>query len=88
MQHLRIFKHYVIWIDAICINQNDISERNDQILRMKSVYHSARRAVAFLGSESEDSALAVEKMELRALYARNKDKPPYEYIFWENPEIL
>jgi hypothetical protein len=27
-----------IWIDAICISQDDIGERNNQILRMRQIY--------------------------------------------------
>src|SRR5438105_8679457 len=31
----------VLWIDAVCINQNDIPERNAQIRLMKRVYEGA-----------------------------------------------
>jgi len=27
-----------IWIDAVCINQNDVEERNVQVKRMRDIY--------------------------------------------------
>ena len=47
-----------IWVDAICINQNDISERNCQVAMMGSIYRSATRVVAFFheGAGNKDSA--------------------------------
>ncbi|EXM17742.1 Heterokaryon incompatibility [Fusarium oxysporum f. sp. vasinfectum] len=38
------------WIDAICINQEDIPERNAQVLRMKDIYEKAERIICWLGS--------------------------------------
>ena len=38
-----------IWIDAICINQLDIEERNAQVLKMKKIYPMARQVVVWLG---------------------------------------
>ncbi|CAM1507896.1 Fc.00g047440.m01.CDS01 [Cosmosporella sp. VM-42] len=45
-----------IWIDAVCINQNDISERNCQVAMMGLIYRSATRVVAFFheGAGNED----------------------------------
>jgi hypothetical protein len=38
-----------LWIDAICINQDDISERNHQVTQMGMIYKNAVRCVAWLG---------------------------------------
>jgi hypothetical protein len=38
-----------LWIDAICINQDDISERNHQVTQMGTMYKNAVRCVAWLG---------------------------------------
>jgi hypothetical protein len=43
-----------LWIDAICINQADITERNEQVQRMKMIYSKAIRVVIWLGSYQED----------------------------------
>jgi hypothetical protein len=37
------------WIDAICINQQDVEEKSQQILLMPKVYTSASRVLAWLG---------------------------------------
>jgi hypothetical protein len=49
-----------LWVDAICINQDDVEERNQQIQLMPDIYSGADRVVAFLGNESEDSNLGMD----------------------------
>ncbi|RYP57804.1 hypothetical protein DL770_010581 [Monosporascus sp. CRB-9-2] len=38
----------IIWIDAICINQNDTEERNRQVQSMAKIYAKASRVVVWL----------------------------------------
>lgn len=38
-----------IWIDALCINQDDIAERNEQVRHMLNIYQAAVRVVVWLG---------------------------------------
>ena len=38
-----------LWIDAVCINQDDIPDRNEQVSMMRSIYSGASYAVAWLG---------------------------------------
>jgi Heterokaryon incompatibility protein (HET) len=42
-----------IWVDAVCINQGDIPERNKQVARMRDIYARARVVWAFTGVETE-----------------------------------
>ncbi|KAH9828245.1 Heterokaryon incompatibility protein (HET) [Teratosphaeria destructans] len=44
-----------IWIDQICINQEDISERGHQVSIMKHIFRRAKEVVAFLGAEDDRS---------------------------------
>ncbi|KAK8058831.1 HET-domain-containing protein [Apiospora phragmitis] len=39
----------VMWIDAICINQDDLEERAAQVTLMKQVYSKAREVLIWLG---------------------------------------
>ncbi|KAL8668607.1 MAG: hypothetical protein Q9168_006769 [Polycauliona sp. 1 TL-2023] len=48
-----------LWIDALCINQKDIQERNDQVKLMGAIYKNASRVLVFLGIEAEHSADAM-----------------------------
>ena len=42
-----------LWIDAICINQEDISERNHQVQQMGNIYRGAQTVFVWLGLEAE-----------------------------------
>ena len=39
----------IIWIDALCINQTDTPERNQQILLMTDIYRKAAEVIIWLG---------------------------------------
>ena len=45
-----------LWIDAICINQQDLGERSRQVKRMRDIYSLADRVVVWLGPEKDNSA--------------------------------
>lgn len=47
----------VIWIDAICVNQNDIPERNQQVKFMNHIFKTARPVFGWLG---EDVGISVD----------------------------
>ncbi|KAI1407649.1 heterokaryon incompatibility protein-domain-containing protein [Hypoxylon sp. FL1857] len=46
-------KKRLIWIDAICINQTSIQERNQEVRRMREIYSRAERVIVWLGPELE-----------------------------------
>ena len=50
----------VLWIDAVCVDQNNIPERGHQVVRMAEIYPQASRVVVWLGPERDDSALAFQ----------------------------
>ncbi|RYP81054.1 hypothetical protein DL769_002163 [Monosporascus sp. CRB-8-3] len=43
----------VLWVDAICINQGDIEERNEQVSMMRDIYSSSKRVLIWLGTVNE-----------------------------------
>ncbi|MCJ1276357.1 hypothetical protein MMC21_004162 [Puttea exsequens] len=49
-----------LWIDQICINQNNIDERSAQVKIMGTIYRSAKRVVAWLGEASALSDLGIQ----------------------------
>ncbi|KAF7186847.1 Heterokaryon incompatibility protein 6, OR allele [Pseudocercospora fuligena] len=55
-----LHKHFRVWMDAVCINQRDVSERSQQVAIMKDVYSRADRVLIWLGEEDESSATAAE----------------------------
>ena len=54
----------IIWVDAICINQENIIEKQQQIQLMAKIYGVASRVVVWLGAAEADSDLAIK--EIRA----------------------
>ena len=69
-----------IWVDQLCINQNDLAERAQQVQIMGQVYARASWVWIWLGEESDESSLAMgtvrrlspllESTPQRALVAR------------------
>lgn len=45
-----IWSSRLLWIDAICINQDDNEEKTRQVRQMRTIYKSAYRVTVFLGS--------------------------------------
>jgi hypothetical protein len=41
----------LLWIDALCINQEDIPERNSQVTLMTTIYQKAVQVLVWLGAE-------------------------------------
>ncbi|CAI6085741.1 unnamed protein product [Clonostachys chloroleuca] len=39
----------ILWADAICINQDDLVEKRDQVLLMPEIYSQAKRVLVWLG---------------------------------------
>lgn len=52
-----------IWVDAICINQQDLNERGHQVRMMYRIYSSAARVSIWLGQEQDQSNLAFDLIE-------------------------
>lgn len=58
LKYLRSQKSAFIWVDALCIDQSDTSEKSHQISLMSLIYHNARKTIMWLGEPSDDSDLA------------------------------
>lgn len=52
-----------LWIDAICINQNNIVERNEQVQRMANIYRGASQLLIWLGDATPTSSLAFKTFQ-------------------------
>jgi Heterokaryon incompatibility protein (HET) len=63
LRYLRRDKPRVMWIDAICINQNDTEEKNSQVRLMRKIYEAAVETVVWLRESSERSKLCFRNLE-------------------------
>jgi hypothetical protein len=52
----------VMWIDAVCINQNDLEERGDQVQIMALIYAYAAKVTVWLGEEADGSNEAMQEI--------------------------
>ncbi|KAH8744240.1 heterokaryon incompatibility protein-domain-containing protein, partial [Hyaloscypha sp. PMI_1271] len=69
MKHIRNrTKMRRLWIDAICINQEDLSERSHQVGLMGDIYRKAESVIAWLGEKGEESGLAFSSLKGLAIY--------------------
>ena len=61
LQHLRyVDKPRPLWIDAICVNQQDLPERSKQVARMADIYSLAKKVLVWLGPEADNSSSALD----------------------------
>lgn len=85
------------WINALCINQADVSERNHQVQLMGSIYSSSFFVVAWLCPEDEPTQHAIQLLEAigKAMLPHNQEEvqlrgdPEYDEEDWmeEYPEF-
>ncbi|RMY97673.1 hypothetical protein D0862_07951 [Hortaea werneckii] len=54
--------HGYFWVDAICINQDDVAEKNCQVQMMGEIYEHAECVIACLGEHADDSSLLFEQL--------------------------
>jgi hypothetical protein len=54
LRSFRALRVRVVWVDQICINQQDVDERNAQILMMKDIYVCSSECFVYLGESSGD----------------------------------
>lgn len=67
LRHLRLEdKPRILWIDAVCINQEDLDERSHQVSMMGSVYRTARRVLVWLGEGDEDTDYTLKTLKAMA----------------------
>lgn len=60
----------IVWIDGICINQDDHIERGHQVPLMRYIYPGARQVIIWLGKADGFTDLALETLrQLRDVYA-------------------
>lgn len=64
LEHLqRQWHSLALWIDAVCINQNDNVEKSSQVGQMGNIYREAALVLAWLGPAAGDSDLAIESLD-------------------------
>lgn len=66
-------KRRCLWIDAICIDQDNPEERNQQVQMMSRIYTRAEKVCIWLGTDSDESKLAFDFIREEITQLRNFD---------------
>ncbi|KAE9376366.1 HET-domain-containing protein [Stipitochalara longipes BDJ] len=52
----------ILWIDAICINQENLQERAHQVQQMGDIYRKAEEVLIWLGQATKETDIAMDSM--------------------------
>jgi hypothetical protein len=74
----------VLWVDAVCINQADVRERNSQVTNMPRIYSQAASVIVWLGRDPE--VRGYEALALRFLQDLASLVAQYELVSLEKSE--
>ncbi|PMD54007.1 HET-domain-containing protein [Hyaloscypha bicolor E] len=67
LRHLRDrHRPRLVWADAICIDQDDPEERNQQVNQMGWVYRQANHTVIYLGEGTPETRLFLETLQSKS----------------------
>lgn len=81
LRHLRHKKYpRALWVDAVCIDQTSLEERNHQVKRMRHIYQHASYTLVWLGEGDEETDMA---MCLLRKIDQQDDPHPFKYISQE-----
>lgn len=72
IRNLSKVSSYPLWIDAVCIDQNNLQEKSQQVAMMKEVYSKAVSVLIWLGPaqrSTADSIASIEKIHEQCLGA-------------------
>ena len=64
----------VLWIDVICIDQDEPDERNQQVTLMSEIYGQASDVCVWLGEEDEASRTAFDFIKHELILLQDFDK--------------
>jgi hypothetical protein len=82
LEHLQLNdKSLVIWIDSICIDQENDLEKGHQIRMMEDIYRNATSVYVWLGPEADNSDIAMDHMHnlSKVLPTITRSLAPSEY---------
>lgn len=64
LRHLQQdIEQILLWIDALCIDQSNMVEKSEQVLRMRDIYAAAESVTVWLGPAADNSDLIMEFLD-------------------------
>jgi hypothetical protein len=65
-----------IWVDALCINQENMYERGQQVLQMGLIYSRAVEVIMWLGPKEDNSDVAISASSFEVPVAQDRELTP------------
>ncbi|OAL03805.1 ankyrin, partial [Phaeosphaeriaceae sp. SRC1lsM3a] len=85
LQHLRS-KHVdkILWVDAICINQENERERGHQVQQMCKIYSQAEAVTVWLGESTDETDLLMESLQRLDEYSSTERHKNWDFQRWKS----
>ncbi|KAG4428036.1 hypothetical protein IFR05_016482 [Cadophora sp. M221] len=80
----KTFQFHFLWIDALCINQGNVHERNHQVKMMKRIYQQAAEVAVWLGKEADNSNVAMDFIANKGMIPLKPKANGYRPIWTEH----
>ncbi|KAG7053450.1 HET domain-containing protein [Colletotrichum scovillei] len=83
--HLRTQQARILWVDAICIDQDNFAERGHQVGQMAGIYRQAEQVLIWLGPGTLDTALLMEDLAILhevSTQQRRRDDTDWARVRW------
>jgi hypothetical protein len=79
---------FKLWVDALCINQQDLAERSSQVQMMRDIYGNAWSVICWLGEESRQSHWAIQLVQDLAVLSQSDCAEQLESQLRQEPDYL
>ena len=78
LQHLqKNSEPLTLWVDAICINQQDTEEKMQQVQQMTDIYRNASQVLIWLGPAADGSDQVIDSLQLISQVFQRQDLRNY-----------
>ena len=79
-----------IWIDALCIDQKNVAERDRQVPRMGEIYDIAIRVFSYIGKPTDDTKAVLDFMDELYRHPRVRENEFNEFHFgpWDGGNTM
>ena len=54
----------ILWVDAVCVDRENVSEKNGQIAMMEDIYGRSAQTTAWLGPGDEETDQVIDKLHV------------------------
>lgn len=78
----------LVWVDALCIDQDNLTERETEVKRIRTIYKSAYDVVVWLGSEDQDSSIAIGMLKIMAASVTDGREEILENTIRQHPHMF